>query len=612
MKLHHTVIGAIAGFAAMSVFAAGSSSAEDCPTGTGNVHMSFSGGGYHAHAGASGVMMSLMDRMRNSAPSGTQIGMCEVTKNVGVISSNSGGSWFLSQAAYTPTFRDALNQADGISAFTSDDGYFGQAYKVISSLDPTAEVEALCKILYPFNEPGRQHCVAKWEGADSFLRFLLTGGDFHWHRLANRVVFGADFELKSWQEMARIARDNPITLERQPWAKSKTLVFASSILTDSPALNHNVDFSNINTAQGYQGADFPVPGAAPVMFTVPPSAPWNNDQTFLPGGDITFQYGSWEDGKEGQLGADAEKVFTLSSKANFNSAKILDVAASSSAAGGGFIDIPNIERSGYWPAVAALLANFAPAFEFGSGMLKYKGTLDDTDAKKLAAAGAVRLADGGFVDNTAVAYMVRHLQETNQLRSNFNLLAMDNYPKQPLVDSDSNSQFPTGPDVAGLFGYPDPGAVTHITDLLGFEYRGVVPHIFEPQAYFKPGSGGLVPATEAAWCGWIEPMRGTDDQGCATLIPSNDQDEAQCNLYLSYTPYSVTLKDNTYFGIKGGLTGTLHVFSVLGAETGVVPTSPFQKGCYGKMMTGIQQAVTGNNPFGNGLADLMGLPQGLQ
>ncbi|RMB12364.1 hypothetical protein [Eilatimonas milleporae] len=583
------------------------------------VHMSFSGGGYHAHAGAAAVMMSLMDRVRHTKTPGASVGLKDITGNVSAFSSNSGGSWFLSQAAYTNKMRTALEAEDAWQTYTRGDGYFGQAYAHISTLKWDT---AFCDIIR--DKTARQACKDKFENADSFLKFLLSGGTANWHELAVNAVFGKKFKDTAWQAMADQAAI-AITGPRQPWAEDKALVFASALLTDAPALNLELaDILHIRSLQGRQGGGTdPVPGAAPVMFTVAGDTGSGPTSPFLPGGDVALQYGNWR-----VLKKEFEKVdnltATLERNVRFGGATAIDVAASSSAAGAGFIDIPDIRASGLSPYVANALANFAPAFTFkGTEGAHYHGPLKDEQGRPLrledmAAQRAVRLADGGFIDNTAVAYMLRHMADTGQLTDGFNILAMDNYPAQPLVDANSKAHFPTGPDVAALFGYPDPNATTRTSTLFGaFSFTGIVPHVFEHDAYFKTSKTGPVPAKDADWCAWIDIPRDSQpprsgETECLVInheTATDDPEPQYCELFLSYTHYAVKVRENAYFGIDSDdtKTGNLHVFGIMGKNAGVVPDSDFEAGCYTKMMAGVHEVVTGDYPFGNELADLLNL-----
>jgi hypothetical protein len=577
---------------------------------TGKVYMSFSGGGYHAHAGASSVMMSLMDRVRATAAPDATIGLADITKNVEAFSSNSGGSWFLSQAAYTTKFRTSLEAVDGWKTYTAPDGYFGQAYKYIASLDRDKDVCLPLKLLFPDEY---DKCTAMVEGADSYLKFLLSGGDANWHELAVNAVFGQKFDDPSWHTMA----DDVLKLisdERQDWAKDKSLIFASSMLTETPALNYSYGWATIQSMQGKQNGDV-VPGAAPVIFAVP-GASGDTMSNFLPGGDTEVQYGTAIKVDASFLPDDRIKPFTLPASLSTHPARVIDVAASSSAAGGGFIDVPDMHASGLPADVAALLANFAPAFTLRDGTT-FNGPFGmKEDLHDLSDKLAVRLADGGFVDNTAVAYMLRYMADNKKLTDGFNILSMDNFPKQPIMVDGGKAQLPTGPDVAGLFGFPNPKATQHTSKLFGvFSYTGIVPHVFESAPYFMGTGENAVPTKGPDWCAWIEPD-GTKADNCVTIKVTNDHPEDKpCDMYLSYTKYEVKIREfdetenDDYFGLseKTGVTGTLHVFSNLGSKPGVVPDDDEQARCYAKLMEAVHITVTGDNLFGNTLASLLGL-----
>ncbi|CAE7524422.1 unnamed protein product [Symbiodinium natans] len=67
--------------------------------------MAFEGGGFKAHAAHTGVMSGLLGAFyKASAESGEEPNLKKMMRNVKAIASNSGGTWFISQLVYSPSF----------------------------------------------------------------------------------------------------------------------------------------------------------------------------------------------------------------------------------------------------------------------------------------------------------------------------------------------------------------------------------------------------------------------------------------------------------------------------------------------------------------------------
>ena len=581
------------------------SSANNSP-----VFVAFSGGGYHAQAGASVMMMSLMDRMteqqKTQSSSGPDATMADIMVNVPALASNSGGSWFLSQAAYSATYLNYLQSPGSAETFASADGYLGQAYQYFSDGKsacgdwPTAIEQKACKDIV---------AVADKMGVGGLAGFLaLSKGD--WNLLVRQAVFGGGFSSKTFDMVSELNNTSlgclPTSANcRNGWADNKALVFASSVLTRAPALTGDIeDLALLPTLEGSQKGNNNLikeylGGSAPIMLASMGDS-GRKQPDFLPGGNLDLLYGRWSSAGTPVNFIPTTRLTSLDAgNVATGSVNIMNVAANSSAAGGGFIDIPMLRQTSEIkkPELTALLLNnFAPAYKFSTGspatmqyVDKVKQTLG-TEPKKLRENRLVRLADGGFVDNTAVAYMLRHMYDNGELEDGFNIVAMDNYPG-PQLQSPTKKNFPTAGDVAALFGYPDPDKRTRESGLLIFKFTGILPHVFKADDYFDPVT--KEPARSADW--------------------ELSLNSGKCNAYLSYTRYPVTTVENTFFGLPGGRKGTLHVFAVLGADAFVVPENDQQMQCYQLMLNSLHEQVTtiSNDPNKPGLGEYLQAAFGL-
>lgn len=572
-----------------------------------NVFISFSGGGYHAHAAAFSMMVGMKDRLQKTnkdADFGT------VTKNVVALSSNSGGSWFLTQAAYSPKFVEYMKSEDAVTQFTSmgpaHTGYLGTVYEYLTNTGDrcthmSTKEMALCRLVddialnYNTNVSG-------------MVGFLLSGGG-QWDRTTEDAVFGKRFKFPRFDLATSLAN---VTLggSRNEWAKDKDLVIASSILTQGPALAGK--YLTLRSLMGSQsglkyepasnsltGAKPPqVPGAAPIMLADIRNSK-NKQPDFFPGGDLELHYGHYFLGSFIGSSKKASKQVLKSSVLTdkVKDLAVIHAAANSSAAGGGFIDVPMYLHTDI-PAKyknifedigglgARFLNGFAPAYTMHGSLsfVEDMKAINGLKVPEIAEKQFVRLADGGFIDNTAVAYMLRYMQDNNYLQEGFNLLAMNNFPGQRLVnpslsdfENATTQYYPTTRDVALLFDNPSTTQDTTVTVGFGpFHFESVMPAVFERDAYFnKPKPD------------WQYPT------------PKSD-----CDYYIAYTKYDVTTRPNHLFGITKKVSGSLHVFSIISATAGVVPTSDIEMQCYKEMLDSVYKEVV-NGKLGQYFEDAL-------
>lgn len=599
------------------------------PPGHSGTVLAFSGGGYHALSGGAAWLMGMMERRQDFE-------LANITANVESIGSNSGGSWFMTLASYSPTFLAELETPGEYRRFAAPEnvphpshvGYMVKVWDYISRLSggclhvPLSAIAA-CNAIYPL--------VSKAVGA-GFANFLFSGSG-QWETVVENSVFGKAPKWKYYAELANQKLGSP----RNSWTRDKTLVMAGTLLTDAPSLTYYlysggpvVGFVGVQASQAqqefFEGGDH-VPGGVPLMLGALRQEGGSVPVDLLPGGATTMTYGEWN-----------EKFQSSSSTAQLDNAAyesvvptlpVIHAAAISSAAGGGFIDIQVMKDNANVIALnarnaATALNGFAPGFQM---VLNEKNAPpqpvmtfhDEVHAKfssatpsgltaNMAKNSIIRAADGGLIDNTAVAQMLRHLQDAGggTIQSGFNIVAFDDFPG---VRPDSNGiPLPTGPDVASLFGLngcakakkTDPVEVCHLqTDglsrvsFVGLEYTGISMQVFPTEQYFKTQDGEIMVPLQPLDAIYWQPEFGKNEEIVCSV---GGVGEVQP---LIYSRYAVTVDDtlpgSRALGISAtsaGATGTLHVFAILGATAAVVPGTQDEFDCFDTMIRGIVDNVT--------------------
>jgi hypothetical protein len=183
---------------------------------------------------------------------------------------------------------------------------------------------------------------------------------------------------------------------------------------------------------------------------------------------------------------------------------------------------------------------------------------------QLAESKFVRVADGGYLDNSGVAQLVSFLQ-LNEQGTDFQIVAFDNVQK--LYEPSGGKGAAVGIDFATLFG-EGLGGPDH-DELCVDDFCVIVPaqQVFASEPLSK---------TSAVW-----------------------QNAPESGTALIYTRYAVTTVDNETLGVKAGLSGTLHAFT---CAWPTAPTAPLDGSsdfaAYEAMLKGIHEGLTANDEQG--------------
>ncbi|MBX2850081.1 MAG: hypothetical protein KTR16_17270 [Acidiferrobacterales bacterium] len=482
-----------------------------------SVNIAFAGGGWRAHAGHSAWTMSLLQNGDKK--------LHEVFAKVGAISSNSGGSWFNTMLAYSGDFVNAVEARDALQDWATPgvdaSGWLGQ--------QQTLFADTPCGLLK----------------GDFFLECVsayYTNGiknATYWHKVVEKVVFRDHVLAK------------PLSSPRQPWAESKALLLAGSMLTTEAVLSeHGINKQYYQACfepskpilDGNKGAscegETKSADVTPVTFASLP----NDSNLKTP----PFLSALGEERKANNLNVGyTENAYLSPAKANTtignplvsDSVPIMTAAAASSAATG-FATSAIV--SGVWE-VSYLASDESLHF-----------ALDDEvqhiDAKamkvaELATNKIVQIADGGAVDNSAVAQLVSFLQLNNQA-DEFNIVAFNHVQNIYQANKDAGK---VGIDIANLFGK---GLSTNNQVCSGPDGSGFCVTVPELQIFDEM----VLATTPVTWSAQAD-----------THSPPDILNE------IIYTKYQVTTIDNSNYGIKAGSTGTLHAFTTAWSNANTAP-----------------------------------------
>lgn len=467
-------------------------------------HVALSGGGWRAHTAHSGWHIALLENGSRS--------LSDVYQNVSSISSNSGGSWFSTMLMFSSDFVSQIQSPTALSDWSTS-GWLGTQATLFTASG--------CSTESVFTYPG---CVLRYYG----------NGDYWLPAVENLVFSGYSTGSTTLNDA------------RQPWAGFRPLLLAGSLLTSNTVLNgtffgkklyYQACLSDNNPSMGGDGGSNCDPIAfawvSPVTFSSVPANSAFTAPEFLAAPNSGTSPSLFTIGYTDNDGDTPS--FTSFQNPLANSGVPVMTAAATSSAAGGFAASESV--SGAWLA-GYEGEDLAISYSLSNSTVTYMET-DDLSIAELAQNTMVRIADGGAVDNSAVAQTVRFLQ-TNDLASDFSIVAFDNV--QQIYDENSG-QVQAGIDIANLFGKGICPGDKVCADLKCSEFCVNVPDL---QIFVQDSI-----STPTTW-----------------TYTSNSTENQQI---LVYTKYSVVTTQNDALGISGGSQGTLHAFTCMYSNA---PTAP--------------------------------------
>ena len=511
----------------------GDTCAERVPT-----YVSFSGGGWHSHTSLAGWVAGLLDS--------TGQDLTHAFEHVDGLSANSGGGWFMSMLAYSPSFVNGLELDRDQYA---ESGYLGQVTELFDGalndepcvgwgdlLDSavTGEmVELICEYFPKYQGHFGVYKLNRDEQGQVHL---------NWHRLVHQVVYQP---LGLEDELAGITLSSP----HLSWASDKSLMYASNAMTDEVMLAYDQDARLYWGIYASLSAGESLPtqhGATPVVFTSPGDSGAQAQPVFTAGALRLTHEEVGVDPVSASIGAvDASNVSIFD-------ASIASSAALAFGASYGMLDALSPVSTGLM-TTSWFLSGLAPPADLTGGELRFRrdGRIYNEDGDvgyesfdSLASTGTVRLGDGGFVDNAAVTTLVRHIQQNQQ--GDFQLVAFMNS---------------TSPQVS-LGTFELPSSIRELfVDPAQLPEPGVKSTCASPERCLLTPSNHVF--TPASW-------------DSAELLWVYQESEVT----LRYFRVSVETQSNDTFSITAGQRGTLHLFIHTTPRTSALPKNQSELEAY--------------------------------
>lgn len=573
-------------FAALYLLAPAHAAAEEEPALDITRAVSFSGGGWSTHTASSAWLSGLLAAgQQGLVPTAS---LQSIFRHQELIGGISGGSWFVTMLAYSPTFAAALDAAPTVDDWFGPDGYMGTQTQAFEALRPKAKtnLEALLQYFCPLWESAATCKLIS--AAIVELLFEYDQGLFAPGLIFLASLWEGDFaEGPTWEAAVQIVYDYADELPRfrstafqggarAPFMGEQDVVIAGAMGTSIEVLNAagSVNFFQSNNLSVFPGSSEqpPVVGPIPVAF-VDPGFPDGTTELrtldFLPSGAKELLYQSDSTGEEIRK--------TLPGRVNRDQVSIFDVGmVSSAAAAAASSEALVLEAIKNLIGLVMLQTNLASRVTdaqalgqtIASGFSVFMrraaigarvdaedrlvvGDLDPAaDIAQLSEERALGLYDGGYVDNLAAAYVLKQIQLAHN-PDGFVLTLFQNGGDMgdaketakmlAQIGDQRGAVLPLSSDVLNLFGRPDylnPGTTVPLS-MFGLEIKTSSPAIFDAHAWLN-----AAPV-------WV-------------YQPNED-------FRLSYYRLAVETIDNPHFQIEGGHHGTLHLFTNQDAKTSAAP-----------------------------------------
>ena len=593
---------------------------------TSDRYLALSGGGWNAHSSHAGLLAGAMDAL---AATGKDNNIDNLLGQVKKLSSSSGGTWFSTQLSYADAFRKQFESRSGRDSYTTS-GYNGELRKLFEGLGYNADgsvklppLTGAAKLSFDLLNKGLDLIiqeVAKLTGvAEKTIRTGLDTALFTGSLALDTTIKSGISWLGFVNNYVNKPLDisgalNGLTLEssRNPWAQDVDLILPGVMQTSEVALGSYLNQLNIPAVVTHRATPN---GSVPSQLHFTPVSLISKAGSSAganPTGQALFTAGDFTSTYQGEVlgvrtGRAVKKVIpsSLSNKLDIATVSAISSAAVGMLAGpdsltSSLFDNPNIPAlakaalNTAQDAFAVLMKDLAPGVSIQNGILGPVPQLSASQRNVSGAAdvGGVRMADSGYLDNSAVACLVRDIQESKGTASPFNitLWMQSNEAADPVTGLNKRVRIAADASSLSTFGLP-----SEVPQIFGqSKGDGSLDGDRIIQALSPPGLPIYVPAATifdpSAWYGKTKA----------------DWSYSKDNINLSYFNLDVTTVDNKTFGIKAGQSGKLHIFNAVNPESFAAPLNFGYLNEYDQNYSVIRDAIANGGGF-NVLKDALGI-----
>jgi len=586
------------------------------------VYLAFSGGGWNTHSMLAGMIAGMLDGQQRGPMNRRSLD--RLFNNVEGISANSGGSWFLTQLAYSEPFSKSFERSQELNAYNTT-GFNGQTRNLFQPSPRSA------KSLLGLNNAWGE--VIWWLLSNDTKELLslfaprIQQTGLNWNSFVKSTAY-APYGMN--QELAA----DTLTSDRELWAKDKDIIVASAIHSFPAILSKTSErYNQARATSSVPGMDLNV-SVLPISFVSKkiPSTPssvgpitddalwslkgqtnilqWDNRGRDRGNGSTVNYFQTHDDGGRlvnrssrngipiaqdqyrGGGGDDDSGGYATTNNIGVIDATVASSSAASLLAAPKTLDLlwarnndslatSLLENDDLRFRVSGLSKELAPAMRFTDqdySRAVIEPYIPHATVASQASSKYVRLADGGYADNTSVANLIRHIQDKHGTEYNFEVSLFMNTSDDPItgvrmkidqqgISDSSLTLFKLPADVAKLFGNSN-GRHSDGLVIPGPAGLGNSPssRIFKDDAFFK---------------------RGTD-----RVTPNFQYSHSDGDFEVAGYKLNVETVENRIFGIKPGQEGVLNLFVASNKASAAAPTSVSVLDAYANNFTYYRDAVT--------------------
>jgi ELWxxDGT repeat protein len=526
-------------------------------------YLAFSGGGWNTHSLLAGFFAGALDVMEDRGSAAAEA-MDDLMKNVKGIGAISGGSWFLSHLAYSQKFLQQFDSKTERNAYTTT-GYNGALIRTLENVLRRKLKPAIRSLIKSAETLGVADTALDQFGYVAKLADFLGETQLDWRAFVEQLVYKP---LGMLDELA----DRNLEAPRQPWAQDKDLIIATAISTADSTLHTRP--ATLGDDRIFSRADPTLPGAQARPLGLRSIASQAGGFVAVAddpaSGDLVLHYSNDQLlGPRGKrVSLDVRGGIPLSPNLSIIDATVASSSALAAVAQpAAFQTLLDDAPLKLRPALRQLVKTLTTGLRRLSPLARFRrggrleldipataATEPDFDRlyRQASQAAEVRLMDGGYVDNAPAAYTLRHIQQQQDPSQPFDLTLFFNSSIDPLTGVRMNvaesgnglSSFRLPADLAQLFGRTVKEAPATPGSLVDGPFPGLRNKMPSPQIF-----------AESAWRGESAP----------------EWEFQRGNLQIRYFDLDVTTVANRQFGIVGGQSGRVRLFTSNNADSFAAP-----------------------------------------
>ena len=500
--------------------------------------LSVSGGGWNSMSNLAGAMAGSIDRLESH---GLERKIDSILKGYDYISGNSGGTWFLTSLGFLEQYQDSLENRNKADSYNTT----GFNKKVKRAFDRIGYLGGINR---------------KASVTGMLLQFRSNWGDFIektvYEQISDQAVLEASF----------------LQANLADWALDKNIIFAIALTKNS-----NLDSSGEEVSKSKQFYGPPIIQQGLLMDKIfasyDPSASAlkeYNGSNFVPfsieinsNGESIYRTTNKQKSlsinySNNQMWGPSPQTKILPNKGPANSIKAIDPSLASSSAVAAAAFPATYGKRGIQNQAAYKLGSLAPIISFdkqGLSQINQEPAPSDSfkdTLNKIARSGYIRTADGGYLDNTSVAYNLSSAFNNGSIdqKNSFELSLFQNNSSsiRDLVNiKGQNNSFALFPsDLAALFGLDNDQRSASVEDVK-----------------IHPESGLWTLSSQ------VFNSNSLTESDLSPIWSWNEKDGGDIQL-VHYTVDVETVSNDVY-GIKPGVKGKFNIYLSLNPSSDAIP-----------------------------------------